>query len=181
MKDSASIAHTYARPFFEIALENDKVEVLCDELHSCVESICNKDFTDFFNSPFIQTQKKVGVIENTLSGKVDNFTLGLLISVIRRGRIDYLREILKHYEHLRDRHSGFEFVRITLADELKQEAREQLEIQISEIVGGKARFEYKYDSHILGGVIIEHNNTVIDNSVRRNIDKAVLNLTKKIK
>jgi F-type H+-transporting ATPase subunit delta len=172
------IALAYAEPFFEIASENDLVEKLHDELEACVDFL-GKEEKAFFDSPFVQFHEKKQVLENTLQGRVNDYTLGLLVSMARRRRVSFVGKVLSAYVALLARSEGVEQVLVTLSAELSKEAKQDFEASVKEIVGVKACFEYRIDAGILGGVIIEHNDTVIDNSVRNNMNKILSGVKKR--
>jgi len=97
----------------------------------------------------------------------------------RRRRISFIGKVLGAYAGLIARSEGVEQVLVTLSAELGKEAKRDFETSVKDIVGGKACFEYRIDAAILGGVIIEHNDTVIDNSVRNNMNKVLSGVKKR--
>ncbi|ARN56135.1 ATP synthase F1 subunit delta [Sedimentisphaera salicampi] len=182
MKDFSATAEIYAKPFFEIAEENGKIQLLFSELEVCADSFSRqKDVLSFFDSPFVQTSEKIKAAESALAGKADNFTTGLIVSLARRGRIGLLPEIIKAFEVLEAKSRGVEFVKLTLASEPSEDIREHIEKRLKEAIGKETRFEYQFDPDLIGGVVIEHNGKVVDNSVRNNLNKAVNKITGSIR
>lgn len=172
------IALAYAEPFFEIASENELTRELQQELEQCAE-IFGGEERAFFDSPFIRFHEKKLALENALQGRVNDFTLGLLVSMAKRGRMSFFGKVLSAYAGLLAKSEGVEQVLVTLSAELGKEARLDFENSIREIVGEKANIEYRIDAGLLGGVIIEHNDTIIDNSVRSNMNKVLSGVKKR--
>ncbi|AQQ09088.1 F-type ATPase subunit delta [Sedimentisphaera cyanobacteriorum] len=182
MKDFSATAEIYAKPFFEIAKEKGKIQQLFSELEVCAESFTKqKEVLSFFESPFVQTSEKIKAVENALTGKADNFTTGLMVSLARRARISLLPDILKAFEVLEAESRGVEFVKVTLASEPSEETREHIEKRLREVTGKETRFEYHFNPDLIGGVVIEHNGKVVDNSVRSNLNNAVNKITGRIR
>ena len=89
----AKIAHRYAQSLLELALEQNKLERILEDVQSFQAAAKNRDFYLFIKSPIIPGAKKQTVVEQLFRGKYDELTMLFLGILIRKSREMYLPEI----------------------------------------------------------------------------------------
>lgn len=168
------VAGTYARALMEIGAEKGggKADEIFEELDLLEKDVLSDAFFRvFFESPKIPREEKKKVLEKALSGKVCDEVLNLLRILIDRGRQMLLDQIYESYSELYDDFKRRAHVRIDSAVELSTDKRSRL----AEVLGKKLDREIimteRIDTDLLGGMTIRFGDTVIDGSIRTQLNK----------
>ncbi|MFI4911359.1 MAG: ATP synthase F1 subunit delta [Sedimentisphaeraceae bacterium JB056] len=176
------IAETYASVVFELAIEEDKCQQMFEELSDLADLLeQEKDFTSILCSPFVQLSEKIALVDKVLDGKADKLAIGLLVSMLRRDRLRYLKDTTRVYEKLLDEHNGIKRIDVTVASQMTDEQKTELEKKLSDAVNAQVKIIYSIDPEILGGIIIRHGGEYVDNSLRRILSDAKSRIKNKIK
>ena len=93
------ISKTYGDALFELAVEEDKIDVLLEEIEQ-LQNILeqNEDFGKLMNHPKIIKEEKIQVAENVFKGRISKELLGFLTIIISKDRYKELDEILAYYK-----------------------------------------------------------------------------------
>ena len=165
----STLALTYARSLLELAEERNEVEAVSNDAGALNEVLeQNETFVRFLQDPGISEDERQGVIDNTFGNAnvlVKNF-LGLLNV---RGRLSELPEILSAFEYLLDKKLGKVEVDVTVAQKLSDDELEGVRQRVSKAMGKDAVVHQYVDEAILGGLILNVGDKVVDASVRRQL------------
>ena len=93
---------------------------------------------------------------------LDNFVKVLAAN----GDLGKHAEIEAEYHRLEQKAKGFSEVNVTFA----QEHNEKILNDLNSVVNGKAEFKTKIDGNIIGGVVVRVDDTLIDASVKTQLD-----------
>jgi len=142
---------------------------------AAVEEILRADpeFTAIMTSPTIKGEEKAKVARRVFTGRVNNLTLDFLSVLAKRNRMKSLFDISLKYESLIDKHYQRYPVDVTLASQPDQQQIEKLKAGISDAIGGQAKLTIEVDPSIVGGIILQKDGRVIDNSVATRLKRAV--------
>ncbi len=119
------------------------------------------------DNPTIEIKDKLALLEGVLpEGSPPELRkfLGVLLTHNDFGLIDEIVEALSRT--LVEEAAGPQKAVITTAVELTDEEREKLEKRLMERFGANIEFTYQVDPEILGGVIVQVGDKLIDDSVR---------------
>lgn len=175
---SESIKHVvreiYCEVLFELAEEAGQVDSVMEDL-AAVEEILRADpeFTAIMTSPTIKGEEKAKVVRKVFAGKVNDLTLDFLSVLAKRNRMRNIFDISLKYESLIDKHYKRLPVEVTLAHQPDQKRIDQLKERIGQAVGGTVKLSIEVDPSIVGGIILQKDGRVIDNSVATRLKKAV--------
>ncbi len=98
-------------------------------------------------------------------------TRNFLAVIIDHQRLDELDEILTEYHSIADEQSGMVEAEITSARNLSPEDRQELELQVERLAGGRVRTTYRQDASLLGGAVVRIGSTVYDGSLRAQFEQ----------
>ena len=164
------IAQAYAEPVFELAIEADSLETVRSEIAALTKLfLSDSTILDFIDSPFIRPQDRFGVIQRFLKDNISDISIGFLQVLIKNARSRYIKDIHQCFEILYDKHSGITRINVTIAKELSDDKRTRMHKKFEEAVNGSVKLEILINPRIIGGIIIEHDDVVIDNSVARKL------------
>jgi F-type H+-transporting ATPase subunit delta len=165
------IAVVYARSLFEVALDQDKLDVVREQLGAFTDALSeDRDLQVFFFSPYFATKEKQDGLERVVSD-ADPVILNFLKLLIEKHRMPVLFRIRQNYDALWEEENKLLPVHITSAVELDSATVEQLGDRISEQTDRKVELSATVDPEILGGIVVRVGNSVLDASVRNRLEQ----------
>jgi len=164
----ARIAKLYAESLLAVALQQNRVEETGEELASFIKDVLDKDaeVEAFLISPVVGKKVKTAVLEAALPGHVSEVLRGLFAVLTSNSRLDLLRGINAAYQQMLDERAGRVPVKVTAATELSDEQRATLTETLSRMLNQQPVLRVRVDPDILGGMIVQVGDRVIDTSAR---------------
>jgi ATP synthase F1 delta subunit len=167
----ADAARVYAEALFEVGRDNGKLDALQQQLGQFADAVDrNRDLQVFFFSPYLSSAEKVEGIERAISGaepELINF-LELLVDKHRMTEVFRIRreldELWKHENRRID-------VTVTSAVELDSAVVEKIGQEVERQTGEKVDLSSQVDGEILGGIVLQVGNMVLDASIRNRLEK----------
>jgi F-type H+-transporting ATPase subunit delta len=165
------IAVVYARSLFEVAQDQDKLDVVRDQLGAFADALSEtRELQVFFFSPYFSTQEKEDGLERAVTD-ADPVVLNFLKLLIEKHRMPVLFRIRANYDALWEEENKLLPVQITSAVELDKEIVSQLGDRIAEQTDRKVDISADVDPEILGGIVVRVGNSVLDASVRNRLEQ----------
>ena len=165
------LAQVYARALFEVALEQDKLDLLREQLAQFADALeADRQLAIFFFSPYFSTAEKEQGLERVLQGADEAF-VNFLNLLIEKHRMPVLFRIRHEYERMWEEENRMLPVEITSAVELDQATAESLGRTIGERAGRKVALATRVDPEILGGIIVRVGNSILDASIRNRLEQ----------
>jgi F-type H+-transporting ATPase subunit delta len=167
----ARIARVYAEALLAAALKQsdaDAVDAVGEELDEFVEGVLDKNpaIAAYLASPAVGRHAKSAVLEAALSGRASDLLRGLFAVLIHNGRLGLVRGIDAIYGELLDQRAGRVRVKVTAASELSEAQRAALTTTLTTTLKQHPILDVRVDADLLGGMIVQVGDRVIDTSVR---------------
>jgi F-type H+-transporting ATPase subunit delta len=167
----ADAARVYAEALFEVGRDKGKLDALQQQLGQFADAIDrNRELQVFFFSPYLSTAEKQEGIEKAITGaepELINF-LELLVDKHRMTEVFRIRreldELWKHENRRLD-------VTVTSAVELDSAVVEKIGQEVERQTGEKVDLSSRVDGDILGGIVLQVGNMVLDASIRSRLEK----------
>ncbi|MCK4999972.1 MAG: ATP synthase F1 subunit delta [Anaerohalosphaera sp.] len=175
---SESVRHVvreiYSEVLFELAEEAGQVKEVMDDLERIVGVISgNDEFAALLNSQQLTGEEKTDIVQRIFKGRVSDLTLDFLRVLARRGRLSFLSGISDKYEVMVDVHHKRSLIEVTLAKSPSDDELEKLKNDLKDAINGDVKLVVNIDPEIIGGVIIKKGDKLVDNSLRRILNRAV--------
>jgi F-type H+-transporting ATPase subunit delta len=165
------IAAVYARSLFEVAKDQDKLDLVRDQLGAFADALGEtRDLQIFFFSPYFSTAEKEDGLDRVVSD-ADPAVLNFLKLLIEKHRMPVVFRIRAAYDALWEDENKLLPVQITSAVELDKQIVSQLGDRIAEQTDRKVDISADVDPDILGGIVVRVGNSVLDASVRNRLDQ----------
>ena len=165
------IATVYARSLFEVAKEHDKLDEVRDQLGAFADALSeSRELQVFFFSPYFSTQEKEDGLDKAVTG-ADPVILNFLQLLIEKHRMPVVFRIRANYDRRWEEENKLLPVEITSAVELDSEIVKQLGDRIAEQTGRTVELSSRVEPDILGGIVVQVGNSVLDASVRNRLDQ----------
>lgn len=165
------IATVYARSLFEVAIEQDKLDVIREEIGEFADALSEtRELQVFFFSPYFSTQEKKDGLERAVTG-ADPAVMNFLELLIEKHRMPAIFRIRSRFDALWEEENKLLPVQITSAVELDQDTIKELGDRISEQTGRTVELSSSVEPDILGGIVVRVGNSVLDASIRNRLDQ----------
>src|SRR5919106_6115780 len=165
------IAVVYARSLFEVAMDQDKLDVVRDQLGAFADALDEtRELQVFFFSPYFSTQEKEDGLEKAVAD-ADPVVLNFLRLLIEKHRMPVIFRIRANFDRLWEDENRLLPVEITSAVELDEEIVSQLGDRIAEQTGRKVELSSRVEPAILGGIVVQVGNSVLDASIRNRLEQ----------
>lgn len=165
------LAQVYGRSLFEVAREQDKLDLLREQLGQFADAVKdNRDLELFFFSPYFSTKEKQAGLEKVLDG-ADERLIGFLDLLIENHRMPVIFRIRREYDRLWERENRLLPVVLTSAVELDEQTTNTLSEQIGERTGRTVTLTTRVEPDILGGIVVQVGNSILDASIRNRLEQ----------
>jgi ATP synthase F1 delta subunit len=164
-------ARVYAEALFEVAKEKGKLDPIRDQLAQFTDALnANRELQVFFFSPYFSSAEKADGLKRAVAGADPEFVnfLELLIEKHRTGEVFRVR---RHFEDLWKRENRRIDVTVTSATELDPAVVAKIGEEIERQTDQKVDLASRVEEEILGGVVLQVGNMVLDASIRNRLEK----------
>lgn len=176
------IASRYAKSLIELALENDKLDLILDNIEAFREALENRDLTLMLKSPIINSDKKIQILSLIFEEAMDPLSFEFIKVVVHKGREEYLPEIadafVEQYKGIKQISTIYVTTALPLSDELTD--RIQKILRESKVTHENIELIKKVDRDIIGGFIIEIEDKLYDASVKHKIESLKKEFSKEL-
>jgi F-type H+-transporting ATPase subunit delta len=169
MRESSIVARSYAASVFELADAHGLRAEFSASFNALHGVLGDANVRTFLQSPKLDNRTKKTVLRAALAERVHPLFLNFLQVVIDKRRQALLSAIAREYHALVEDAEGRMHVGVTVAHEPSAELHQQIRSRLSEIFGKTVVPHVHVDGRILGGIIVRHEDKVIDGSLRRRL------------
>jgi ATP synthase F1 delta subunit len=165
------IAEVYSRALFEVAKEQGVLDRVHDELGQFAGALDeSRDLQVFFFSPYFSSQEKKDGIRSLIDGGEENFVRFLEL-LAERHRMPAIFRIRRDLDAMWRRENRLLPVSVTSAVELDAELVEGIGKRIEDQTGQRVDLSSRVDPDVLGGLVLQVGNMVLDASVRNRLER----------
>ena len=165
------VDRVYAEALFDVAKERGKLDAIGEELGQFADSLDReRELQVFFFSPYFSSTEKVEGLNRAVSG-ADPELSNFLELLIEKSRMTEVFRIRRQFEQLWKRENKRIDVTVTSAVELDPAVIEKIGGEIERQTGRKVELASRIDGEILGGIVLQVGNMVLDASIRSRLEK----------
>lgn len=177
MKGS-KVAGRYAQALLELAQEQNKVDVVVDDMHFLTQATSEAhDFKVFLASPIINSNKKIGILEKVFE-QFDELSMAFVRLITRNGRESLLPLIADQYGAKVKESRGIVPVSLSSAEVLNDEVKDEILSALEKQIEGKFEVKEIIDKDLIGGFVFRMGDTRIEASVARQFKELKQRLTR---
>ena len=165
------IAEVYSRSLFDVALDHGDLDRVHEELGEFADAMNeSNDLRVFFFSPYFSSQEKKEGISKLLDDADENFVRFLQL-LAERHRMPAIFRIRRAFDDLWREENKLLPVTVTSAIDLDREIVDGIGKRIEEQTGQRVELSSNVDPDVLGGIVLQVGNMVLDASVRNRLDQ----------
>jgi F-type H+-transporting ATPase subunit delta len=164
------IAQVYARALFEAATEQDKLDLVREQLGQLSDALSSsRELQIFFFSPYFSTEEKKAGLRRAIEG-ADEAILNFLELLVENHRMPVIYRIRRVYDRLWEEANRLLPVQITSAVALDPQVVERIGEEIGRQTGRRVELTSTVDPAVIGGIVLRVGNSILDASIRNRLE-----------
>ena len=165
------LAQVYSNALFEVAKEQGVIDDVREQLGQFADELSeNQDLQIFLFSPYFSSQEKKEGISKIVDGADARF-LNFLELLAERHRMPVIFRIRRAYDALWRDENKLLPVTVTSAVGLDEQLVDGLGKRIEEQTGKRVELTSNVDPDVLGGLVLQVGNMVLDASIRNRLEQ----------
>ncbi len=167
----ADAARVYAEALFEVGRDKGKLDQLQQQLGQFADAVDrDRDLQVFFFSPYLSSTEKEEGIERAITGAAPEL-INFLKLLEDKQRMAEVFRIRREFEELWKQENRRIDVTVTSAVELDPSVVEKIGQEVERQTGEKVELSSRVDAGILGGIVLQVGNMVLDASIHSRLEK----------
>jgi ATP synthase F1 delta subunit len=164
------IAEVYARSLFEVATEQNKLDVVREQLGQFVDALSEaREMQTFFFSPYFSTEEKKDGLAKAVTD-ADPTVFNFLGVLLENHRMPVIFRIRREFDGLWEDAHQLLPVQITSAVELDPGIAQRIGDEIGRQTGRTVELTSTVDPEVLGGIVLRVGNSILDASIRTRLE-----------
>ena len=164
------VGNRYAEAIYEIAESTGKIKEVYEVLNNLMELYkTDTDFRTFITHPLIDNDEKKKVLKDMYQS-ADEQVLDIVFYIMDKKRMRYIRSIVAEYLKIYYFNHQIVDVEATFAVEPTKAQQDKLIENLEKKTGKKVKLAIKIDKSIIGGGILRMGDTVMDGSIRKELE-----------
>ncbi len=172
-RDSELVARRWAKALMELAQEDAGIskDDILNDLHEVADNInASAELYGVINNPSISTDEKQIVIEKLFKTRVMPVVYNFVCMLNQKHRLNIISDIADEFEKELEELKNIVRVDVTSAIELDDNRKNDIKRRISEKLHKDILVTWNVDSSIIAGLILNINETILDNSIRHKLE-----------
>ena len=169
-------ARPYARAVYALANETSSVENWGEALAWMAAVVSDASMQDMLDKPQLSKEQKGDLMLKVLSGKLDQRQQNLISLMAENGRLKALPEVADQFEIQRAEAEGKVEAEVISAFALSDEQEQAITETLKRKLGRDVSITTSIDESLIGGVVIKAGDTIIDGSMKSQLESLALTL-----
>jgi F-type H+-transporting ATPase subunit delta len=162
----------YAEALFGVARAEGTLGDVEDELFRFSQTLQgNDELRNALTDAAIPAARRQQIVEDLLGGKASPTTVALVSMVVGTGRARELPAIIQRLVEMSAAEANKEIAEVRTAVPLTDDQRDRLAKALEDATGKQVEVKVVVDPSVMGGIVAQVGDTVIDGSVRRRLDQ----------
>lgn len=164
-------AKRYARAAFELAVAQGNVQAWSDALAQVGDFMSDPDVRRVLENTRVAQDAKLQLVEAALGDAgLPPLALNVARLLVRKGRTALAAEVAAQFRALAEEREGIARARAVTAVELSEAERQTLAQRLEEQTGRRILLETAVEPRLIGGVIVQIGDRLVDASTRTRLE-----------
>ena len=165
-------ARRYTTALYGVSEEKGNLNEVTGDIEKSLQLInSNRDLELFFHSPIVSKSKKLSLTKEVFGGMVSQLTMDFMILLVTRRRESLLKGIFEDFINLKKEKDGIVDVEVKTTVPLNDDEKLKMKQKIDSFTKLKSNLSFEIDESIIGGFVAKINDTILDASIRRQLDR----------
>jgi F-type H+-transporting ATPase subunit delta len=166
-----STARRYAEAAFQVAERDGTVDVWRRELDAAAAIVGTEVIGRTLSNPAIALDTRADAVNATFGRVASQPVTNLIQLMLRRGRIEDVPRVASEFRRLDNARQGITIATATSAAPLSQDEVAALTSRLEAFTGGRIDLDVHVDPSLLGGLVVQVGDRLIDGSVRGRLER----------
>ncbi|MDQ3726138.1 MAG: ATP synthase F1 subunit delta [Actinomycetota bacterium] len=167
----ADAARVYAEALFDVGRDKGKLDSLQQQLGEVADAVdSNRELQVFFFSPYLSSTEKEEGLARAITGAEPEL-INFLKLLVDKHRMTEIFRIRREFDELWKQENRRIDVTVTSAVELDPAVVAKIGQEVERQTGEKVDLSSEVDADILGGIVLQVGNMVLDASIRSRLEK----------
>ena len=167
----ADAARVYAEALFEVGRDKGTLDTLQQQLGEFTDAVDrNRELQVFFFSPYLSSEEKKDGLKRAVTDAEPEL-INFLELLVDKHRMPEIFRMRREFEELWKHENRRIDVTVTSAVELDSAVVEKIGQEVERQTGEEVDLSSAVDSDILGGIVLQVGNMVLDASIRTRLEK----------
>ncbi len=175
--ETSTIARPYAKAAFAFAVENDQLAHWSHMLETLAVISVDEQVKLFLENPVNSREQRASILCKIADSSIDQNGKNLVETMSVQNRLGLLPEVKIQFEQLKADKENAREVRVLSAYPLSDAELEKLTAELSKKFSANVNVNVEIAKELIGGVLIESDGVVIDNSIRGKLKKLAESLS----
>jgi F-type H+-transporting ATPase subunit delta len=178
MADFTTTARPYARAVYQQATETSSVDAWGDALALMAMVANDAAMSKVLDNPQLSGEQKGELLLKVIGDKLDAQQTNLIKLMAENGRLKALPEVADQFEVYRAEAEGKIDAEVVSAFALTDEQEQAIVATLKTKLGREITLTTSIDESLIGGVVIKAGDTIIDGSMKSQLESLALNLSR---
>jgi F-type H+-transporting ATPase subunit delta len=176
MTDFTTAARPYANAVYDLANETKTLDSWGDALANLAAVIADAQMSELLDNPELGNNQKGDMVIQVLDDKLTDKQQNLVKVMAENGRLKLLPDVLAQFEVARAKAENKVDAEVVSAFELSAEQTSELVNTLKNKLGCDVTLTTTVDESLIGGVVIKAGDTIIDASMKSQLESLALSL-----
>ena len=176
MADFTTAARPYANAIFDIANGADTLDSWSDALANLANVVADVQMSALLNDPEMGKAQKGELLIQVLADKLNEQQQNLVKLMAENGRLIIMKDVQEQFEVARAKAENKVDAEVVSAFELSAQQTDELINTLKNKLGCDITLTTTIDESLIGGVVIKAGDTIIDASMKSQLDSLALSL-----
>jgi len=160
----------YAQALFELAVEHNQLDQWAEDLRFTDQVLQDEGFLALLQHAEVPLERKISAVDTVLQD-VSPLIKNLVYLLITRGAVGLIHQVQIGYNQMLDEYRGKQRVEVTSAVPLEDQELERITRFVANLIQKEVVVSTHVDESILGGVIIQIGDQLLDGSTRSRLEE----------
>ncbi len=176
MTDFTTAARPYANAVYDLAHETSALDSWSDALANLANVVADAQMKLALDDPELGSGQKAELILQVLGDKLNQQQQNLVKLMAENGRLKIMQDVQQQFEIARARAENKIEAQVVSAFELSPEQTSELVNTLKNKLGCDVTLTATVDESLIGGVVIKAGDTIIDASMKSQLESLALSL-----
>ena len=176
MTDFTTAARPYANAVYDLAHETSSLDSWSDALANLAAVVNDAQMSKLLDDPGSGKNQKGELVIQVLGDKINEQQQNLVKLMAENGRLKLMPDVLEQFEVARAKAENKVEAEVISAFELSTKQTSELVNTLKNKLGCEVTLTTTIDKSLIGGVVIKAGDTIIDASMKSQLDSLALSL-----
>ena len=167
-----TVASRYAKSLIDLAQEQNNLEAINNDMNFFLHTLkANPQLKAVLGNPIISQSKKIQILADIFSGKVDKLSISFFNIMVNKGRGEVLYATAQEFNNQYNIIKHITKATVVSATALSEANKSKLLDEVKAAVGGEVILDAKTDSSLIGGFVLTVGDRQVDTSIANSLKK----------